>query len=582
MSDTGKETPTMVEEIDQTQKNDTLPELSLSDEEYQPYHMSWRTGVAVFSLAVLFGVSTFAITGPNFAISNMVETFPAGAKNAVWIADAGLVAAVSIPNMVGPTSDRYGKKWFLVIGPIIALVGAVVAGKAKNLNIIIGGQAIGGLGSSLAIVAIPAGMEVVPAKYRPMVFAIMATFNGLLGAVAGPFVFAACIEHQIGGINGWRWGFYIQAILFGIAAIGILVSYNPPPTRWQREQDPKELWKSIDFVGIGILTTGFVITLLPLVWAGSIYPWKSSQVIAMLVVGPVVCVIFGLYEWKARSDGILNHAFFESRNFPILLALGFVDGMLLYGLSEFVPNEIRSLYTIEPLHVAHIFGWFGGMLCIGFLAIGIVVTKLKRFHVPIMVTNGLTTLIAGLLSRATPHNQNFFTGMLVCLGLLTAANTVVPVGGIALVVPPQLLGTSNLILSVVRVIGGILGLTIFQTVYNNKAAVIIPAAIVPFLIEAGFPQPVIPEIIEVVLQSPSALGGIPAIPPQALDQILALNAQASAECYKYVWYCITAVSGACFISTLFLQDVPERMTNQVEIVLEIQENLTKESKDEKA
>lgn len=279
--------------------------------------------------------------------------------------------------------------------------------------------------------------------------------------------------------------------------------------------------------------------------------------------------------------------------------------MLLYGLSEFVPNEIRSLYTIEPLHVAHIFGWFGGMLCIGFLAIGIVVTKLKRFHVPIMVTNGLTTLIAGLLSvrnficsiwntseyfdclliftqRATPHNQNFFTGMLVCLGLLTAANTVVPVGGIALVVPPQLLGTSNLILSVVRVIGGILGLTIFQTVYNNKAAVIIPAAIVPFLIEAGFPQPVIPEIIEVVLQSPSALGGIPAIPPQALDQILALNAQASAECYKYVWYCITAVSGACFISTLFLQDVPERMTNQVEIVLESQAQLNKENKDEKA
>ncbi len=189
MSDTGKETPTMVEEVEgQTQKNDTLPELSLSDEDSQPYHMSWRTGVAVLSLSVLFGVTTFAITGPNFAISSMVETFPAGAKNAVWIADAGLIAAVSIPNMVGPTSDRYGKKWFLVIGAIIGLVGAVIAGKAKNLNIIVVGQAIGGLGSSMAIVTVPAGMEVVPAKYRPMVFAIMATFNGLLGAVAGPFV----------------------------------------------------------------------------------------------------------------------------------------------------------------------------------------------------------------------------------------------------------------------------------------------------------------------------------------------------------------------------------------------------------
>ena len=161
--------------------------------------------------------------------------------------------------------------------------------------------------------------------------------------------------------------------------------------------------------------------------------------------------------------------------------------------------------------------------------------------------------------------------MLVCLGLLTAANTVVPVGGIALVVPSYLLATSNLILSTVRILGGILGLTIFQTVYNNKAAVKIPEAIIPFLTEAGFPKAVIPEIIGIVLQAPTALAQIPEIPPEIVQHILALNAEASSECYRYVWYCITAVSGACFVSTLFLQDVPERMTNQVETVLETRE-----------
>jgi MFS family permease len=315
MSDISKEKPRTVEEVEvQTQTNDALPDVSLSDEEDQTYQMSWRTGLAVLSMSLLFGVTTYAITGPNFAISSMVETFPAGAKNAVWIADASLVAAVSIPNMVGPTSDRYGKKWFLVIGPIISIVGAIISAKSKNLNTIIVGQAVGGLGSSLSIVAVPVGMEVVPAKYRPMSFAIMATFNGLLGATGGPFVcefislphtmniilpggglVAACIDHRIGSVDGWRWGFNIQAILYGIAAIGILVSYNPPPTRFQREQPANELFKSLDFIGIGILTTGFLITLLPLIWAGSIYPWKSSQVIAMLILGPVLLVIFGLY-----------------------------------------------------------------------------------------------------------------------------------------------------------------------------------------------------------------------------------------------------------------------------------------------
>ena len=38
-----------------------------------------------------------------------------------------------------------------------------------------------------------------------------------------------------------------------------------------------------------------LITLLPLIWAVSIYPWKSSHVIAMLVLGPVLLIVFGLY-----------------------------------------------------------------------------------------------------------------------------------------------------------------------------------------------------------------------------------------------------------------------------------------------
>jgi MFS family permease len=189
MSDSDKATATTVEKIEAqvTDKDEPLAENFFPDDEFVDYQMTWRTGAAVLSLALLFGVTTFAITGPNFAISNMVETFPAGAKNAIWIADAGLIAAVSLPNIVGTTSDRYGKKWFLVTGPIIAAVGAIVAGSSKNLNTIIGGQAIGGLGSSMGIASVPAGMEVVPAKYRPLVFALMAVFNGLLGAVGGPF-----------------------------------------------------------------------------------------------------------------------------------------------------------------------------------------------------------------------------------------------------------------------------------------------------------------------------------------------------------------------------------------------------------
>lgn len=161
---------------------------SFGNGEFDEYHMSWRTGIAVLALALVFGTTTYAITGPNFAIANMVQTFPSEAQNASWIASAGLICAVTLPNIVGTTSDRYGKRWYLLLGCFISVVGACVSGSATNLNIIIGGQVITGIGSSIGIVSVPAGMEVVPAKYRPLVFAIMGAFNGILGAVGGPFI----------------------------------------------------------------------------------------------------------------------------------------------------------------------------------------------------------------------------------------------------------------------------------------------------------------------------------------------------------------------------------------------------------
>ncbi len=249
--------------------------------------------------------------------------------------------------------------------------------------------------------------------------------------------------------------------------------------------------------------------------------------------------------------------------------------MLLYGLSEFVPNQVRAIYTTVPLEAARIFTFDGGFLCLGYLAIGFIITKLKRFKVALITTNLLTTVFLGLVSRSNPQDKSYFEGMLAAIGLLTAANTVVPVGGIALVVPSHLLATSNLILAAVRVIGGLLGLTIFSVVYNSKANVDIPQAVLPILTEAGIPQDLVPKIIGILLQAPQALAQVPSIPPALLNQILAATAQASAECYRYVWYCIMAASAACLVSTLFLVDVPERMTNQVESVLETKKILEK-------
>lgn len=72
--------------------------------------------------------------------------------------------------------------------------------------------------------------------------------------------------------------------------------YHPPNfdelhknrSRWQEVKD-------IDFGGVVLFCAGLILFLLGLSWGGSAYPWGSAHVIATLVVGFCVCVLFVLY-----------------------------------------------------------------------------------------------------------------------------------------------------------------------------------------------------------------------------------------------------------------------------------------------
>ena len=51
------------------------------------------------------------------------------------------------------------------------------------------------------------------------------------------------------------------------------------------------------------------------------------------------------------KDGLIDHRFLQSRNFLLVLAVAFVDGMLLYGVNAFLPVEANALFTTDPVKV---------------------------------------------------------------------------------------------------------------------------------------------------------------------------------------------------------------------------------------
>ena len=168
--------------------------------------------------------------------------------------------------------------------------------------------------------------------------------------------------------DGWRWVYYFNTIFFGSCALGILALYNPPPPRLRREHTTREIVKSIDVVGIFLLLAGVVTIVVALTWGGHTYPWSDSRVVAPLVVGAASLIAFGLYgrlvvrEFKDNrlhalieafgiEHGLIDHRFLASRNFLLILSVSFIDGMLLYGVNAFLPQEIGALFSSNPITV---------------------------------------------------------------------------------------------------------------------------------------------------------------------------------------------------------------------------------------
>jgi hypothetical protein len=131
--------------------------------------------------------------------------------------------------------------------------------------------------------------------------------------------------------------------MWGATALCILVGYRPPKrhTRLDHLSFFQKL-KYLDLPGCGLLTVGLSLFLTGLNLGGGLYSWTNVRTLATLVIGIVVLISFGLYEWKGTKIGILNHELFQGgkargRTFGLCVGLIFIEGILLFSYIVFYP-----------------------------------------------------------------------------------------------------------------------------------------------------------------------------------------------------------------------------------------------------
>src|SRR5438477_9472606 len=102
-----------------------------------------------------------------------------------WAVTAYTLASTTMIPIVGKLSDQFGRKWFLVVGTALFLLGSVLAGASQSMDQLIAFRALQGLGAGIGIALILTVVgDIFPPAERAKwqsIFGIVYGFSNLVG-----------------------------------------------------------------------------------------------------------------------------------------------------------------------------------------------------------------------------------------------------------------------------------------------------------------------------------------------------------------------------------------------------------------
>lgn len=183
---------------------------------------------------LLFGYDTGVISG---AIEPLTAKFGLNDFMKGWASGCVLIGCAAGVLIVGPLSDRFGRKVALFLSAAMFLVSAIGTALPPDIWTFIAFRFLGGVGIGIASISTPMYIaEITPARIRGRMVAVnqIAIVGGIAGTSLVNYYIAGCGDQTWLIESGWRWMFgtgVAPAILFAALLFAI-----PESPRWLIEQ----------------------------------------------------------------------------------------------------------------------------------------------------------------------------------------------------------------------------------------------------------------------------------------------------------------------------------------------------------
>lgn len=318
----------------------------------------------VVYLAVLAALFLAALdqTIVSTALPRMVEDLQ-GIDRYAWVATAYLLASTALALLYGKLADTYARKHVTLAAVGLFLSGSMLCGLAGELGdvpllgdgmtqlvVFRGLQGAGG-GGLFAMTFIVIADLFTPAergRYQGLVGAVFG-----IASVLGPLIGGLLTDHAGGiipGVEGWRWVFYVNLPVGGVALYLIL--------RRMPLLEPRQQAGAPDLLGGALLLGGLVPLILSLQLDKRRYPWLptlaaegasgwDAWATAALFAGGATLLAAFVLRSRVSSSPILELGLFGNRVFKTANVATFFMGASFMSVTIFLP-----LFLVNVLGVS--------------------------------------------------------------------------------------------------------------------------------------------------------------------------------------------------------------------------------------
>lgn len=348
----------------------------------------WKWALAMIS--ILSSIFLYALDATVVAdIQAIIVKEFDSLEDLSWVGVGFLMSATATNMVWGRIYSQFNSKWLYIFNVVLFEVGSAICGAAPNIEAMIVGRVICGIGGSGLYIGVMTLIAVTTTMAERPLYVSGTGLTWGLGIVLGPVIGGAFQESAV----GWRWAFYINLFIGAVCAPAYLFLL---PSKDPRPGVPyKERLAELDYAGIFLLMAGLVTFIMAINWGGVTYPWNSGPIIGLFVAAGVLFVLLGIQQvWTVFTTlprRILPVQFFRSRTVLLLFATTGASAAAVFIPIYFVPlffqftrydGALQSGVRLLPLIVVLVvvvfingalmvkFGYYmpwytaGGLLCL--------------------------------------------------------------------------------------------------------------------------------------------------------------------------------------------------------------------------